>query len=651
MKRNIGLVIGNIEDPFSNDLCKGAMKAAAETGDNLFIVPMKYVGEAEYNKADRNQLYEYQYNYLLNYAYSGCLDYVLFATGTVLANATDEEYAKMLSCVDGIPTMLLAERKEGFASICYDNKSGILEAIKYLATKKKCKKILMISGPLKNIDARERLEAYKQGLRENNLKFDESYVRYGNFSEHCESLVRDLYHYHPDVDAFVCANDAVAHTVFKEMQAVGRKVGKDIFLFGFDDLESDMLFDPPIASVHANAKSIGYTAFMESRKMLDSGTYEAKEILAETNLIFRGSVTGEYKKKTTFSHGEYEDSATRLNSMIDSLHAMNIANRDLLMYSSSSEDRYVDMIEALRFTTIGDCYLLIFDKPVVNERNQQAKLPDKILLKAYKQGDLVISPKSEEQNLNMAEAIRRYRYDHRGRSFVLIDLFYEEKQYGVLIAEMPHSFFPYVETACVQLCVSMKLQELLLEQEKLLAERSAMLERVRAENVELDKLSKFDPLTGLLNRRGFNEKFDEYTNDKRNLGRNVVILYCDLNYLKLINDRYTHQEGNYALKAVGEALKEVARNRGEASRAGGDEFVAFVEVSTSNPEEAERLAHAVKGYLDGTNRTSGKPYCVMSSVGTKMFKVEPGINLEKLIAGADEELYKDKANKGPFIER
>ena len=62
---NVGLIVGNIEDDFSNQICKGAMRAAELVGDNLFIFPVKYLGQTEESKNDQNQKYEYQYNYLI----------------------------------------------------------------------------------------------------------------------------------------------------------------------------------------------------------------------------------------------------------------------------------------------------------------------------------------------------------------------------------------------------------------------------------------------------------------------------------------------------------------------------------------------------------------------------------------------------------
>ena len=80
---NIGLVVGNVEDDFSNQVCKGAMRAAELVDDNLFIFPVKYWGQTEEARNDLNQRYEYQYNYLMSYAQSRSLDMVLVCMSTI----------------------------------------------------------------------------------------------------------------------------------------------------------------------------------------------------------------------------------------------------------------------------------------------------------------------------------------------------------------------------------------------------------------------------------------------------------------------------------------------------------------------------------------------------------------------------------------
>ena len=70
---NVGLIVANVEDEFSNKICKGAMEQAEELDVNLFIFPAKYLDRSEQNISDPKQKYEYQYNVMVSYANSKSL--------------------------------------------------------------------------------------------------------------------------------------------------------------------------------------------------------------------------------------------------------------------------------------------------------------------------------------------------------------------------------------------------------------------------------------------------------------------------------------------------------------------------------------------------------------------------------------------------
>lgn len=98
---NIGLIVGNVEDDFSNSICKGAIKAAEQLGDNLFILPVKYLDY--YVKEDSLQRYEYQYNTLLSYAQVASLDMILLCLSTIGCTTTKERCQQVLNSFSGYP--------------------------------------------------------------------------------------------------------------------------------------------------------------------------------------------------------------------------------------------------------------------------------------------------------------------------------------------------------------------------------------------------------------------------------------------------------------------------------------------------------------------------------------------------------------------
>jgi diguanylate cyclase (GGDEF)-like protein len=96
-------------------------------------------------------------------------------------------------------------------------------------------------------------------------------------------------------------------------------------------------------------------------------------------------------------------------------------------------------------------------------------------------------------------------------------------------------------------------------------------DRLEEANVKLLDLTITDPLTGLYNRRKFDETLAQEVNRALRYGP-VSLLVIDLDYFKLVNDRHGHQAGDDALKAVAHVLQSCCRGTDTCARLGGDEF-------------------------------------------------------------------------------
>jgi diguanylate cyclase (GGDEF)-like protein len=127
------------------------------------------------------------------------------------------------------------------------------------------------------------------------------------------------------------------------------------------------------------------------------------------------------------------------------------------------------------------------------------------------------------------------------------------------------------------------LQGLLLEHES--AERQRL-------NLELERLAQQDSLTGLANRRHFDQALVREWERLRREGRPMAVLFIDVDYFKPYNDTYGHAAGDDCLEAVGRVLGTAARRPGDlVGRYGGEEFVVLLPGTdlTGAREVAERI--------------------------------------------------------------
>ena len=148
-----------------------------------------------------------------------------------------------------------------------------------------------------------------------------------------------------------------------------------------------------------------------------------------------------------------------------------------------------------------------------------------------------------------------------------------------------------------------------------------------------------DPLTGLWNRRYFEERLSEEFSRSQRAGseRRFSVLVVDINDFKTINDEHGHPVGDEVLKWVGGFLVTHLRTHDVPCRSGGDEFAVLLpDVSL---EDASRLVTRLREQLAREN--AGRDIPVGLSVGTATWP-DVGTSCADLIAHADDEMYEDK---------
>jgi diguanylate cyclase (GGDEF)-like protein len=158
---------------------------------------------------------------------------------------------------------------------------------------------------------------------------------------------------------------------------------------------------------------------------------------------------------------------------------------------------------------------------------------------------------------------------------------------------------------------------------------------------ELDRLAHSDPLTGLLNRRGFDKLANNVATSPGALGRPIAALLCDIDCFKTINDEFGHEFGDAALRHAAELLRSGAGPENLVlARQGGDEFVVLLPGYTR--AEAQDFAETLRqAFAARPVERSGVSAEITISVGVAATSSSEG-RIAELIISADAALYEAK---------
>jgi len=202
-------------------------------------------------------------------------------------------------------------------------------------------------------------------------------------------------------------------------------------------------------------------------------------------------------------------------------------------------------------------------------------------------------------------------------------------QWGIMAATLVFYVFNMVETMHRQ---SESSRELLSAQ----VEANARLKA-------LEHLSRHDSLTGLLNRRAFDEELAESLARCRRAA-DVAVMIVDLDGFKPINDTYSHEAGDLVLQEIGRRLLKMAADDAIVARLGGDEFaIAFRAVPSD--KAALRLAHYIVRDIGRPIQFEQKELRVGASIGISLASFV-GNSIETLCSSADQAMYRAKTTPG-----
>lgn len=167
---------------------------------------------------------------------------------------------------------------------------------------------------------------------------------------------------------------------------------------------------------------------------------------------------------------------------------------------------------------------------------------------------------------------------------------------------------------------------------------------LKIKNDMLEKLSMYDGLTNIRNRRFFDETFEKTFSEIKRDKKSLAVLMIDIDFFKPYNDNYGHGQGDETLRKVAKALEKTIKRASDfVARYGGEEFVILLKDINKDGVEAvaNNLLNAIRE-LKITHEFSKIENYVTVSIGVSYYNSSSDITKLELLLKADETLYNVK---------
>ncbi|SEQ57628.1 diguanylate cyclase (GGDEF) domain-containing protein [Lachnospiraceae bacterium NE2001] len=631
-KKLIALCTSRIYDPQIHGFIEKLNERLQEKEFSLLIFA---INSDIYWDEDRPAAEKYVFD-IIPYEY---LDAVIIMDEKIKSHRIAE---KIISCSNQahIPVIICDGHYKGASSIRFDYEKGFELICRHIIEDHKVKRPHMMAGQPYNDFSNRRIDVFKKVLADNDIDFDDSMISYGYFwSDPCRVATQELLDRGNLPEAVICANDAMAITVSEMLQEAGYKVPEDVIISGFDGYDAIFFASPKISS-----SSCDIILLADATADVIFESIQNKEIQERfiTPVLIPNESCGcpEYNAHPDMLQDWFRESFSRHND----------DNRVLQMMSSfmQTSQSLGEMLSHL------DCYktehsLIVVDRNCFNgsenyfaDNNNQKKkdfvlIYDSEFADRYKENTFNLPESSFDRGLDSSENVltpsirdRILELTESGYPIIFNSLNVMNKPFGFICYYFPDSYINnYSNTMTVTGSVSngiggyinMEYQRTLLKQ--------------------MDEMYRHDPLTGLLNRMGFQNEFKRICQKGTYGNSEITVIMSDLDGLKYINDHFGHADGDNAIEKVAKALHGAVPENSLSTRFGGDEVFSVI-FGKCDPDA---IISKIDGFLENYNMLSGRPYKVETSSGYITTTLDENFDITQAVKDADEKMYNVKSSK------
>lgn len=630
----VAVIIAGIDQSYQSEILNGISASAGECSINVEAF-ISFIGSMGNPVHDTGEFNIFNLPDFRNY------DGAILLTNTIdYPPVVDNIISRIKSA--GIPAVSMDNDIPELYHIGIDNKKAMRKITEHLINKHGFKKFSYISGPADNPESADRLNSFREVLAENNISIDENNIFYGDFRAPSGKAGAEYFlkQWTEIPDALICANDVMATSAINRLIEAGYKVPEDIAVTGFDNTYNTNNYQIEITSVKRPLQFSGKLA-CEMLFRHFNNIEQKRSIILDMSPHFTESCGCSSKSEfdiNTFKQFNYNN-YTKFEKSQSYMALFN--HLSCVLLGSNSYEEYIsamkDFVEEIRPEEFYFCLCENWNAESLNDENSYHESEDAVIPSEYTEN--IIVPIAYRQGLFYDESVIKKtdilpavaKVNKSGRFYYLVPLHFGTRCLGYMAVMNPrvnihNSMF---ETLCIS--VSNSLENI----RKLMCLNTAVK--------HLRKLYAQDTFSGIYNRNGFINATRETYNKCITEKRDIMLMFIDLDGLKVINDTFGHDMGDVAICNIADVLRVSCIKNEIYCRFGGDEFIVFA--ADYGEHDALKLTRKIEENIKKINDTEVYPFELNASTGYIIAQPQPHEDIFHFVTEADKVMYKQKRRK------
>lgn len=635
-KYRIALIVDYLISEYSEILVNGVQEACRRGHVDLLIFQI-----GELNNDSPN--YKYQAVSVVAHLKQKNIDGIIFVASMQTHRIALERYISYIKSFFPIPIVNIAEVIEDVPCIIANYEHAYKTLIRHVIKDIGAKKIGIMSVQSQSKTVTERERIIKEVFEEFNISFDDVTIWRSYFSYSSALYYLNEYKKHSngkfDFDAIISLNDDMALACIDFAAQNNLKVPDDFVVIGFDDMRKATFNTPALSTINQRIFQQGYIAartlfdvifgkkvpmvqVVESKAVLRQSTNADKFInyIRNDNYIEidRASLAGIsegfsalewYQRRTqVYSVSNFclelnsdFDEQTLMHHLTYSLQSIGFSSLSIVLF-----DHFIEMTEPFDYFTLPDKARLFYS--FNNHSGKTIYSTEQDIL--FNPNDYLLPPEYFKINEN---------------PYIVTSLYNSTYQFGYLIIEKNKNENAIYEIVTKSISSILKS---IFEKKKI----ESIYEKGNVDSLNSDLPCK-DELSGLLNKKSLLNYGEKIIGLGKNLNKKGLVVYCNINNMKLINNDFGISYADNAIKGAATVLQNCFRSNDIIGRYKDDKFVVIC--AGLNDFTFERIREQINSECKKWVEDNNSLFVLSMSVGIAKFDNETESNsLEKLIQEA-----------------